>query len=244
MVPWALGLLTLLAAGCALRRLLRLHRPEAPRRAGLPRLTPERELVYNQLHREIEAHSGMVGVSLNEAIEQYRAGRPEHAWSMVRLSLAEWRRLAETLTSAHAVVGRHLSATVVVVPVRGKSADYFKTRLMADSARLHELLDQLVFRSNLRFQLHLRFLRRAVETLTMEFARTCRTAERANDGSPEIWSRLDHLFHDFDLVAKETLLASRAFLACLPDTAVEQFAGDLIAALERPAQSTPSMIED
>jgi hypothetical protein len=201
-------------------------------------------LLYNHLHREIESHSAMVGVSLNEAIEQYRAGRPAHAWSMVRLSVAEWRRLAEILGSAHTVVGRHLSATVVVVPVRGKSAEYFKTRLMADSARLHELLDQLVFRSNLRFQLHLRFLRRAVETLTLEFTRTCRTAERTDDGSPEIWSRLDHFFHDFDLVAKETLLASRAFLACLPDTAIERFAADLVAALGRPAQSTPSLVED
>jgi len=100
------------------------------------------------------------------------------------------------------------------------------------------LLDQLVFRSKMRFQLQVRVLRRAAETLTGEFYRTYRSADRNGDRSPELWARLDLLYHDFDLLTKESLLAFRAFLACLPDTALSGFAGHLAAIVwqrERPA---------
>jgi hypothetical protein len=242
MFPWLLGAIVLLSAGWLLRRLLRLNRPEAPRRAGVPRLSPDRESLYLRLVREVEAHSHMVGVVLNEAIEQHRDGRSELAWRLARLSVAEWRRLTEILSATLSVIGRHLDAPVIVVPVRGKSAEHFKTRLMGDSARLHELLDQLVFRSNLRVQLHLRFLRRAVETLTAEYDYARRFAERTDDGTRETWRRLDYLYHDFDLIAKETLLATRAFLACLPDAAVESFATQLTPAIEPRAQAASSLV--
>lgn len=243
MFAWFLGAMVLLVAGWVLRRLLRLNQPQALRRSAIPQLTPDRENLYLRLQQEVEAHSHMIGVVLNEAIGQHRDGRSDLAWRLARLSAAEWRRLTEILTATLAAVGRNLHATVAAVPVRGKTADHFKTRQMMDSARLHELLNQLVFRSNLRVQLHLRFLRRAVETLTDQYEYARRFAERTDDGTRETWRRLDHLYHDFDLIAKETLLATRAFLVCLPDEAVEPFAARLRPALERPARSATALLE-
>jgi hypothetical protein len=108
---------------------------------------------------------------------------------------------------------------------------------MIDYVRTHELLEQLVFRSKLRFQLQLRMLRRAAETLSMEFRRAYRYADRTQDRPPELWNRLDFYFHDFDLIAKETLLSFRTLLLHLPHSSLPGFAADLRSLLQRGVRS-------
>ena len=102
---------------------------------------------------------------------------------------------------------------------------------MVDYVRMHELLDQLVFSSRRRYQLQLRLLRRAAEIVTGEFRHTYRQAERTGDQSLEVWKQIDLAFHDFDLIAKEALLAFRALLACLPLTVLPGFSLELNALL-------------
>jgi hypothetical protein len=124
-------------------------------------------------------------------------------------------------------LAKHLTRARLAVPARSISADLFKSRAMIDHVRLHEFLDQLVFSARLRFQLHVRLLHQATLTLTTEFHHTCRYVERTEDRSSEVWGRLDFYFHDFDLIAKETLLALRALLSCLSQEALAEFASDL-----------------
>ena len=56
----------------------------------------------------------------------------------------------------------------------------------------------------------------ASATLSKEFNRACREGALTLDSSDESWARMDYYFHDFDLIAKETLLAFRTLLACQP----------------------------
>jgi hypothetical protein len=67
--------------------------------------------------------------------------------------------------------------------------------------------------------------------VTGEFRHTYRYAERTDDRSPEVWSQIDLYFHDFDLIAKEALLAFRALLACLPLSFLPKFSLELNALL-------------
>src|SRR2546422_7990325 len=92
---------------------------------------------------------------------------------------------------------------------------------------------QLVFRSKLRFQLHVRTLRRAAETVTADFSHEYQAADGAQSQSPYLWRLLDLEAHDFDLITKETLLAFRAFLACLRDTDLAGFAAEIKSVMPR-----------
>ena len=175
----------------------------------------------------METQAAILGISLNDAFEERDAGRQDIAWRLVRLSASEWDRLAEIVVGLLNVLTRHLPELRDAAPSRSMVAARFKSRIMIDHFRMQEFLDRVVFRSKLRFQLQLRVLRRAAETLTGEFRRTYRYAERTEDRPPELWNRLDLYFHDFDLVTKEALLAFRAFLVCLPHPALEKFASDL-----------------
>jgi hypothetical protein len=235
---WLLGLSALVVLGTILRWILRIDAVESPRLSGLSPLGPERDAIFQPISQEIETQTAILGISLNDAIEERDAGQLDIAWRLVRLSASEWDRLAEIVGLLSVAMSRHMGSARTVIPVRRVPADRFKSRVMADYVRMHELFDQLVFRTRLRFQLHLRMLRRAAEILSREFRRDYRYADRTEDRPPEIWERFDYYFHDFDLVVKETLLSCRTLLACLPHSSLPDFATDLKSVVRRGVRST------
>lgn len=226
-MTWAIGATILVLVGLLLRWILDLGPPGIPYARRVAHLGREREEIYQPIGQEIETRSAILGISLNDAIDERDRGQVEIAWRLVRLSLSEWSRLTESLDALNAIMGKHLDHASAALPRRPVVADRFKSQVMIDYARMHELFDQLVFRSKLRFQLHLRMLRRASETLTREFQTSYRYADRTQDRPPEVWQRLDNYFHDFDLIAKETLLSFRALLSCLPHSELDELAQDL-----------------
>jgi hypothetical protein len=237
-MKWLVAVILLVLLGTVLRWILRLNAAEAPRMPGLSPLGPERDAIYQPIAQEIETQAAILGISLNDAFEERDAGQPEIAWRLVRLSVSEWDRLAEILGLLSIAMSRHIGNARAVLPGRSIAADHFKSRVMVDYMRMHELFDQLVFRAKLRFQLHLRMLRRAAETLSREFRRDYRYGDRTEDRPREMWERFDCYFHDFDLVAKEMLLSCRTLLACLPHSSLPALAADLKSVVRRGVRST------
>ncbi len=241
---WVLGALGggfLVAFGLILRRLLHLDGASTRRViGGWVRLTADRESVYQTVALELETQASILGISLNDAIEQRDLGKLEIAWRLVGLTDCEWDRLAQIVIGLLNALAKYMPVARAVLPVRNIASHHFRSPPMLEYTRMHEVLDQLVFRYKLRFHLHIRVLRRAVETLTAEFGRTYRGGARAGYSSNGMWNHLDLCFHDFDLITKETLLAFRAFLACLPDEELQQFATDLNALVAQGVRATNS----
>jgi hypothetical protein len=238
-MKWGLAALILAACGVILRRLLSAHKRAAPCLRGLVPLGEERAAIFQPVAEEIETQATMLGISLNDAYEERDAGHADLAWRLVCLSASEWDRLAEFTILLLKAVTKHVPYAQVAIPARSVVADHFKSQAMTGFVQMHELLDQLVFRSNLRFLLHLRMLRRAAETLRKEFRRAFRYADRTGDRPQEFWGRLDLYFHDFDLVSKEALLSFRTLLLCLPSSRLPALVSDLKPALRRGVRATP-----
>src|SRR5438132_200089 len=166
---WLGGGLVLVVAAFLLRRLLRINAQDPSRWAGLHPLSADRQKHYEPLAREIETQNAILGISLNDAFEERDRGNAEIAWHLIRLSLSEWDRQQEILTGLLNAILAHLGGLSVVVPLRSLDCYGFKSTVMKDFVRMHELLDQLVYRTKLRFQLRVRVLRRATAVLTSEF---------------------------------------------------------------------------
>jgi hypothetical protein len=228
---WVVGGLILVSVGFLLRRVLWTKLPDQRAPSGLAPLGSERRIIYDGFAPEVEARFAMLGISLNDAFEERDAGRQDMAWRMVRLSASEWYAMEKIIGGLLNTLTRHLPNAQVVVTPRSIHAHRFLSKPMVDYVRMHELLDQLVFSSNRRYQLQLRLLRRAAEIVTGEFRRTYRQAERADDRPAEVWSQIDLYFHDFDLIAKEAVLAFRALLASLPLSDLPKFSLELNALL-------------
>jgi len=145
----------------------------------------------------------------------------------VRLAASAWDRLAGATVTLLSQMSKYLPVANVNTPARRMHPERFKSETMIGYVRLHQILPQFVFHSRLRFQLHLRLLRRTVETLTAEFRHLHRAAERSEIRPLALWGRLDLHLHDLDLLTKETVLALRDFLPSLSEDELRTFGVDL-----------------
>jgi hypothetical protein len=232
-----IGALVLVVAGILLRLILRLNSEAGWRAARVGQLSDDQLAIYTPLSTEVETQVAIVSISLNDAIEERNSGHHETAWRLVRLSASEWQRVAEIITAVLDSLKKNMASARALIPYRGMVARRFKSQTMMDFLRMYEFLDKLLFRSRMRFQLQIHMLRKATATLTTEFTRAYQYGERTEDRPPELWQRLDIYSHDFDLVTKETLMAFRAFLVCLPDSDLEAFAAELNPILRRSART-------
>lgn len=232
-MKWVMGWTILVVTGILLRRLLHMGAAARSSSTGIGSLRPDLQAVYGPLALEIEAHTTILGITLNDAFGERRAARHEMAWHVVRLAVGEWVRLAGLVLGVQSILMKFLGSTNGVVPLRRVSSSHFKSREAIDHVRFYEFLDQVLFSSRRRFSVQLRLLTGATSLLSKEFRRVCREGERSLDASDELWSRLDYYFHDFDLISKETLLALRTVLTCQSHAGVQELALDLQALLER-----------
>ncbi|HEX5483904.1 MAG TPA: hypothetical protein VFZ08_14880 [Terriglobia bacterium] len=229
-MEWALAGVTLVLVAFVCRRILQLDRP-LPRSRALTPLSRNRQEVYQPVSLEIETQTAILGVSLNEALGERDSGNVENALRLVRLAVCQWDRLAEVVTVMLKAIGESVPAARSIMAVRGINPDQFRSNAIAEVSGTQAALEQLVFRSRVRYQIHVRFLRRSVDALTAEFRRSYRSSDREATG--EIWRSLDPSFHDFDLVIKESLLAFRILLIALPDAALPAFTEDLKGIVSR-----------
>jgi hypothetical protein len=232
-MQWLIGSTILVTVGVCLRRILRMGSPPEAPAGGFAPLRADLQAIYRPLAQEIEAHTTILGITLNDAFGEREENRHEMAWRVVRLAVGEWARLTELVVGVQSILTKFLPMTNGIVPVRRITAGRFKSQQVIDSAGLYEFLDQVLFSSKHRFALQLRMMFRASALLSKEFRRACREGERTLDSSEELWSRLDYYFHDFDLIAKETLLALQTLLVCQSADGLQDLAGDLQALLER-----------
>ncbi len=230
---WLIAGLVFALVALFLRRILDMGARGKAHGSGLGGLRGDLQAIYQPVAQEIETQTTILGITLNEAFGEREAERQEMAWHVVRLALGEWERLTELVTGVQSVLAKFLPATPGIVIVRRVAVGHFKSRVVIDNVALYEFLDQILFSSKGRFALKLRVLFRTSSLLRREFRRTCREGERTLDCSSEVWNRLDYYFHDFDLIAKETLLAFRTLLACQSPEGAQELALDLQVLMDR-----------
>ncbi len=236
MMQWFIASVILATVALSLRRFLHMDVEDDSQRKLLGSLSKDIHPLYSPLAQEIETQATMLGITLNDAFGEREAGRDEMSWHVVRLARGEWDRLSDLVTGLQSVLAKFLLSTQAVAIYRRIAIGRFKSRVVLDRVPMYEFLDQVVFSSKHRFALQLRLLSRTSALLTKEFHRVGREGERSQDSSVELWTRLDFLFHDFDLIAKETLLAFRSLLASQTPDKAQEFAAELQELMSRSAR--------
>lgn len=219
---WFLETGILLVVAVVLRRALHMGKGSAAS-LGIPRNRKRNSSpLYTRLASEIEAHITILGVLLNDAIQEQNSGHSKIARRILGLFGSEWSRLVELIVNLQTLSLKYLPVVQSPISQRNLNAHAFRSQPMSEFFRRHGVLDQFVFRSKLRFQLHLQLLQGATAALTEDFDVARRGA--GGDGRLLTWTlaQLDLYFHDLDLLSKETLLGFNAELASLPDSTLEE----------------------
>lgn len=227
LMVWPESIAFLAAVGVVTRRILGL----SGRRSQVQPLLPgDHERVCRRLKLELEVPSAALAVTLDDAMGARECGQPVLALSTLELASAQWSRQADLITYLLHTVMRYLPLASMSLPMRSLvEPDYYKSDTMRGYLALHYSADQFVFRSKQRFNLHIRMLDQAVSLVTSDFMDAHSGQDRSDDSA--LWCRVDHDFHDFDLLTKKTILALHDFIGCLPLSALRDFAAEIQPAL-------------
>ncbi len=240
-MAWVLGVVILAFSGFMLRRLLYSGGESSPVLSPMDPLGPCRETFYRSVAQEVETRIGILAVSLNEVLEQDDRGRADLASRLLSLVGSEWRHLDELVLSLQDLMLKYSPLLTYAVPVRSASPRHFRSSVLQSHIGTLDELSQFVFRPRLRFHIHVGVLRSAGRTLTEEFSDSVARAQTAPSVIRRSRSLLDLSFHDYDLIAKDSLLALRMALAALPDELLSDFGAELKTAARREARA-PALI--
>jgi hypothetical protein len=224
---WIIEIGILLMVAVVLRHVLHMGQNSTSQQVTPRFRRPRNNPACSPLASEIEAHTTILGVMLNDVITEQNSGNEEIARTMLSLFDSERERLVELVISLQNLSLKYLPA--VQYPLDPRTLDHggFLSQPVREFVARHGVLEQFVFRSKLRFQLQLRLLRRATALLNESFEvvkHDLGADSRLFDGA---LTQLDLYFHDLDLLTKETLLGFSAELASLPDTVMEDMVAEL-----------------
>ncbi|TAM79472.1 MAG: hypothetical protein EPN47_16845 [Acidobacteria bacterium] len=237
---WILEIGILAVVAVALRRVLRLGKNSLPKQAAPRFRRPANNPLCSTLVSEIDAHTSILGVALNDAIDELASGRAEIARCMLGVFSSERKRLIELVVDLQNLSLKYLPTVQYPVEARTLNPESFRSEPVCEFLKRHTDLEQFVFRSKLRFQLQLRLLRRVTALLNESFEEVMSdpgTDAAAFDGA---LAKLDLYFHDLDLLSKETLLGFSAELASLPNDMVEDITAEISALTSRNTVLSPA----
>jgi hypothetical protein len=238
-----IGILTVVAL--VLRRTLSMGKCPVLHKASMRFRRPANNPLCLPLVSEIDAHTSILGVTLNDAIDELASGNLEIARCMLSVFNSERERLVELVINLQNLSLKYLPTVQYPVEARNLDPESFRSQPVSEFLKRHGILEQFIFRSKLRFQLQLRLLRRVTAQLNESFEEAIRKPGMGIEAFDETLAKLDLYFHDLDLLTKETLLGFSAELASLPDDVLEDLTAEVSALTSRNTVLSPlaSMVQ-
>ncbi len=224
---WLVEVSILLVVAVVLRRSLHLGRRAAPKEARPGRQNSYLKPVCSPLASDIEAHAAILGVLLNDIIEEQNSGRTGLARETLTVFQDEWNRLVKLVENLQRLSLRYLPTVQYPIDARNLDARSFRSQPLSEFIRRNGDLSQFVFRSKLRFQLQMRLLGRATSLLNESFEELKHDAEQCPRVFDWALSQIDLHFHDLDRLTKETLLGFNEEVGCLADSVREDLVAEL-----------------
>jgi hypothetical protein len=239
---WLFEIGILLVLAVVLRRILYVERNTAPEQASPRFRRPANNPLCSPLLSEIDAHTAILGVVLNDAIDELVSGNPEIARRMLGVFNSERERLVDLVIHLQNLSLKYLPTVQYPIDARSLDPASFRSQPVTEILKRHGVLEQFVFRSKLRFQLQLRLLRRATALLNESFEEVRHRTGTDVKSFRSTLSQIDLYYHDLDLLTKETILGFSEELAALPDAVLEDMAADIsILTSRNTVASTPAI---
>lgn len=236
---WIFEIGVLCAVAVVLRRALHMGSGDI-RQEARPRFRrPGNNPLCSPLASEVEGHTTILGVLLNDVIEEQNSGNSEIARRMLRVFDSERERLVDFVVDLQNLSLKYLPAIQYPIRTRFLNHEAFRSQPVSDFVKRHGGLEQFIFRAKLRFNLQLRLMRRVTALLNESFEEL--KSEIGTSATSLDWAllQIDLYYHDLDLLAKETLLGFNEELAGLPESVRQEIAAEILVLTSRQSVASP-----
>ncbi len=191
-------------------------------------LTEAKTDFFESCNQDHQANYYMLGVTLNEAVEQCRSGQlgsAVRAVSLVPSLCSRWTLPLSALLRAISEHARHHGTLPNAAPLDPRN---FQTPRGQNSARLSSLLSHVLLSQRGQFLRKLTGLLDLVEDLTNEFSSTVSQlaeipALSDSEFAWELFEALARLHCDLNTCSEETMVVLKSFLVALPENQTALF---------------------
>lgn len=186
---------------------------------------PEEKLsVFTAYQQQLEAAYAMLSVSLNEAIELRRDGRPSKASQVVCMLPSLCTRLTNPLVGLLRGLAEHAKHHGLVPNAAPLDPANFRGHRGQWSARMSGLLGRVLLSQRTHYFQKLSTLHEMVEDLGKDIREDVKDIIEGTSPSPEAnWRALDANHFDLNTCFREAIVLLKSFLLVLPDGQLAAF---------------------
>jgi hypothetical protein len=178
-------------------------------------LSPRGQKVFESARNEIESHSLMLDVTMNEALSIKQLGDIDEAIRFLNIGGEIIERFTPNLLSLLSVMARFSRMVSAIAPVDPLIPKDFHLAELVSLAHLHRLMNQVIVSTKQRFRLRIYVLGKGLSIASHYLISKIRDIVLHKSQDQKEWREIVEIEQDFNTLSRESLHSFRALLEVL-----------------------------
>lgn len=190
-------------------------------------LSPRGQTVFESTRNEIESHSLMLDVAMNEALSVKQLGDIDEAIRFLNIGGEIIERFTPNLLSLLSVMARFSRMVSAIAPVDPLIPKDFHLAELVSLAHLHRLMNQVLVSTKQRFRLRIYVLGKGLSIASHYLISKIGEIVHHKSQDQKEWREIVEIEQDFNALSRESLRSFRALLEVLSGEDARRLSQDL-----------------
>lgn len=190
-------------------------------------LSPRGQTLFESTRTEIESHSLMLDVAMNEALSVRQLGDIDEAIRFLNIGSEIIERFTPNLLSLLSVMARFSRMVSAIAPIDPLIPRDFHLAELVSLAHLHRLMNQVIVSTKQRFRLRIYVLGKGLSIASHYLISKIRDVVLHKSQEQKEWREIVEIEQDFNTLSRESLLTFRTLLEVLSGEDARRLSQDL-----------------
>ena len=183
--------------------------------------------MFESARNEIESHSLMLDVAMNEALSIKQLGDIDEAIRFLNIGGEIIERFTPNLLSLLSVMARFSRMVSAIAPVDPLIPKDFHLAELVSLAHLHRLMNQVIVSTKQRFRLRIYVLGKGISIASHYLISKIKDLVSHRSEDQKEWRDIVEIEQDFNTLSRESLRSFRALLEILSSEDARRLSQDL-----------------
>ena len=192
-------------------------------------LSPKGQRLFDIARQEIETHSLMLDVTLNEALSVKQLGDMDEAIRFLNVGSDIIQKFTPNLLSLLAVMAKFSRMVSAISPIEPLIPKNFHLAELISLAHLHRIMNQVIVSAKQRFRLRIYMLGKGLSIASHYLISKIKDVVLRKSQEEKEWRQIVEIEQDFNTLSNESLRSFRALLEVLSGEDARKLSRDLLA---------------
>jgi hypothetical protein len=178
-------------------------------------LNPASERIFQKASLEIEGHTAIVGLTMNEAMEVRQLGDLDEAIRFLNVGGDVIERFTPNLLGLLSIMTKFTRMVSAIAPINPLVPGDFHLSELTSLAHLHRILHHMLASAKQRFRLKLYVLGKALSITSHYLTKSIRNVVTHRSSDDREWEEILGVQQDFQKLSNESVRSFRVLLEAL-----------------------------